>query len=188
MISAIKITGVAAIAALGSFAVSAASGTDIKFGQLSIEHGLSHNCVQAVFHDSRGYLWFGTENGLDQYDGYRIKVYFSEPGDSASLSHSFIRTICEDSSGALWVGTERGLNRYSRKDGTFTRFLASPDDPHGLSDDKIVAMLVDDNGDLWIGTDMGGLYKLVLNTDASSASVKPQIIPVSYTHLTLPTN
>jgi len=74
-------------------------------------------------------MWFGTKNGLVRYDGYEMKVYQPDPGDSLSIKGSFIETIYEDRSGTLWIGTRQdGLNRFDRVTETFTRFLVTPND------------------------------------------------------------
>ena len=81
---------------------------DIKFEHLSVEDGLSHNTVYCIFQDSQGFMWFGTEDGLNKYDGYTFTIYRNDPDDTLSLSNSQIRTIHEDPSGALWIGTGGG--------------------------------------------------------------------------------
>jgi ligand-binding sensor domain-containing protein len=130
---------------------------DIKFERISIEHGLSHSCVQCILQDSRGFMWVGTENGLNKYDGYRFKVYWYEPDNPHSLSHSFVRVIHEDQMGILWIGTEGGLNKFDRKTEKFTRYQNDPENPHSLSENRIMAIHEDRSGILWIGTEGGGL-------------------------------
>jgi hypothetical protein len=73
-----------------------AQSENIRFERVSIEHGLSQSCVQCILQDSSGFMWFGTENGLNRYDGYGFKVYWYELGNPNSLSHNFIRDIVED--------------------------------------------------------------------------------------------
>lgn len=130
----------------------------IKFERITIEHGLSQNTVYCILQDSRGFLWLGTENGLDRYDGYGFKSYESKPGDAGSLSGSTVRTMCEDRSGTLWIGTSHGLNRFDRLNETFTRFKNNPQKSGSLSHDHILSILEDNRGELWIGT-LKGLNK-----------------------------
>ena len=85
----------------------------IKFEHFSVEEGLSATTVLAILQDSRGFLWIGTYDGLNRYDGYSIKIYNHDPDDSTSLSSNSIRSLYEDDSGNLWVGTwSSGLNKY----------------------------------------------------------------------------
>ena len=85
-----------------------------------------------TYQDSQGYLWFGTEDSLNKYNGYNFDVYKFDPTDSASISNNIVRCIQEDKDGDLWIGTDNGLNRYSRHNGSFTRFLHDPSDARSL--------------------------------------------------------
>jgi len=78
---------------------------NFKFERLSVEQGLSQCTVGAIFQDRRGFLWIGTSDGLNRYDGYSFKHYKHDPSDSTSLSHNTVVTITEDGFGTLWVGT-----------------------------------------------------------------------------------
>ena len=82
---------------------------DIKFEQLSVEHGLSQSRVFSILQDHQGFMWFGTRNGLNKYDGYKFAIYKNDPNDSLSLSHNGISALYENHSGELWIGTDRGL-------------------------------------------------------------------------------
>jgi signal transduction histidine kinase/ligand-binding sensor domain-containing protein len=132
----------------------------IKFERISLEDGLSQSSVYSILQDSRGFLWFGTEDGLNKYDGYSFTIYRHDPGDPSSLSRSLIWSICEDREGVLWIGTDGGgLNRFDRVSGQFTRYWADPDGG-GLSSDYVRTILEDRDGMLWIGTHGGGLNRL----------------------------
>lgn len=72
---------------------------NVRFKQLSITEGLSHNTVNAISQDSKGFMWFGTRNGLCRYDGYNITRYFHEEGDSTTISHDFITKLYNDPAG-----------------------------------------------------------------------------------------
>ena len=93
------------------------------FKQLTEADGLSQSTVYSIIQDKMGYLWFGTIEGLNRYDGYEFRVYTNDPSDSTSISDDFISTICEDSKGFIWVGTVNGyFNKFDRKSDTFKRF------------------------------------------------------------------
>ncbi len=133
-----------------------ASSASLRFESLSLEQGLSQSVVNVTFQDSRGYLWFGTQDGLNRYDGYHFTIFRPDPDDPFSLSDRMILDIVEDAQGGLWVGTMLGgLNRYDRLSGTFTHYLHDPNNPDSLGGNCIRALEVDRDGMLWIGGDGG---------------------------------
>lgn len=83
-----------------------------NFTNYSINEGLSQSVVNCIFQDSRGYIWLGTQNGLNRFDGATFEVYNFNPFDTNSISNNWIYAIDEDSDGNLWVGTKGGLNKY----------------------------------------------------------------------------
>jgi hypothetical protein len=86
----------------------------LRFERISIAQGLSHSTVNCILQDSKGFMWFGTNDGLNRYDGHGFTVYKHDPGDTYSLSHNRVQALFEDSTGTLWVGTYGGLNRFDR--------------------------------------------------------------------------
>lgn len=132
----------------------------IRFESVSLEQGLSQSTVHCILQDSYGFMWFGTWDGLNKYDGHDFTVYKNYPDDPTSLSDNAVRSIFEDADGTLWVGTnDGGLNRLDRKTGRFTRYQHDPNDPAGIGNDTVRAILQDETGALWVGTDGGGLNK-----------------------------
>lgn len=129
---------------------------DIKFERITIEQGLSQNTVFTIFQDSKGFLWFGTEDGLNRWDGYTYKVYRHNPDNPHSLSNNMVRSIYEDDSGTMWIGTRGGgVNMFDRKTGTFTAYTSQPSKSNSLSDNTVWAICGGGPGVLWIGTDNG---------------------------------
>ncbi len=97
------------------------------FDHLTVIDGLSENSVRTIMEDHLGFLWFGTQEGLNQYDGYDFTVYKTAPDNPAALSDAFITSIVEDPTGILWVGTYYGgLNRFDRETGRFRHFHLIP--------------------------------------------------------------
>ncbi len=131
---------------------------NIKFEHLTIKDGLSNNIVYAILQDSKGFMWFGTGEGLNRYDGYMIKEYQHDPTDSTSISGNFIwfEGLYEDREGTLWIATNAsGLNKFDKTSETFQQYRHHPDDSLSLSNDIVTAIFEDQAGTFWIGTDNG---------------------------------
>ena len=137
-----------------------------RFERIGIKEGLSQNTVFCILQDSRGYMWFGTEHGLNRYDGYEFTIYRSEPGNPGSIADSWITALAEDSRGLVWVGTlTGGLWRYDRRTDQFSGYLHDDSNPRSISSNEVTSALVDTSGDLWIGT-KSGLNRYDSNDDA----------------------
>jgi signal transduction histidine kinase/ligand-binding sensor domain-containing protein len=128
------------------------------FTHITSEQRLSDQGVLSVMQDRAGFMWFGTKNGLDRYDGYTIVEYRNDPTNPHSLSGNYIEVLYLDRSGTLWVGTVSGLNAFDPRTEQFTRYQHDPADPHSLSDSTVFAITEDRNGVLWVGT-QGGLNR-----------------------------
>jgi ligand-binding sensor domain-containing protein/signal transduction histidine kinase len=132
-----------------------------QYTHLTTQDGLSQSYVYCILQDHRGFMWFGTRNGLNRYDGYSFKVYNHEPFDSTTISHNLIRCMVEDNEGNIWIGTHGGgLNRLDRRRQTFIAFRHDPRNRKSLTHDMINALCLDKDGLLWIATRGGGLCML----------------------------
>ena len=141
---------------LGSAARAQSAPLNVQFDRLSAQDGLSMNTVPALLQDRAGFLWVGTEVGLDRYDGYTFEHFRHDPDDKTTLSSSFAAALAEDRSGAIWVGTYGGgLNRLDPATGRATRYRHTPTEPASLADDRVEALLVDHRGRLWVGSGDG---------------------------------
>ncbi|MCP3963245.1 MAG: response regulator [bacterium] len=140
--------------------IAATEEKSIRFERISLEHGLSQAFVTCVLQDRDGFIWIGTQEGLNRYDGYRFVTYSRDPSDPGSLPHDIVKTILEDSDGVLWIGTDGGgISRLDPATGGFTHLRHDPEDPTSLSHDRVRALLEDRRGHLWAGTDGGGLNR-----------------------------
>ncbi len=137
-----------------------ASGRPLSFERFSAEQGLSQSIVECILLDHRGFLWLGTEDGLNRFDGDEFRAFRHAADDPSSLSFSEIKCLLEDRSGALWVGTPAGLNRFDPASETCRRFRHRPGDSRSLANEIVWALAEDRAGDLWIGTQGGGLDRL----------------------------
>ncbi len=123
---------------------------------IKIEKGLSQNTVFTILQDHDGFMWFGTWDGLNKYDGNKFTVFNRDNG----LSNQTIYSIFEDTSGHLWIGTENGLNKYDPAADKIKIYLHNPDDPGSISDNWINQIYTDNYGNIWIATARGiNLYK-----------------------------
>ncbi len=134
----------------------------LTFKILNVSDGLSQGSVICSFQDSQGFIWFGTQYGLNRYDGYNFKVYLNNSSDTSSITSNYIISIAEDNVGDLWIATSSGLNRYDRKRKLFQQFVYDSTNNNSISSNAISSVVVDNNGNLWIGTDSGGLNYLNL--------------------------
>ncbi len=129
------------------------------FHKLTLEHGISNNSITSIYKDSRGFIWIGTIDGLNRYDGHTFLIYRHDVNDSNSISDNFISTIVEDNEGNLWIGTQGGgLNCYNPYLNSFKNFFHNPRENNSLPSDFIFhhqSMIVDRRGILWIGTNNG---------------------------------
>ena len=128
-------------------------GTSYRFEKLSIDDGLSQNAGLALLQDRQGYLWIGTQDGLNRYSGVGLTQYKSDPDDPTSLSHNSIISLYEDHEGVLWVGTwGGGLNRFNPQTSQFDRFVPDEGDPDAISHGIVTSIVEDQQERLWIGT------------------------------------
>ncbi len=127
-----------------------------RFQHFSVEQGLSQSSAGCLAQDREGFLWIGTYDGLNRYDGYAFTPYIPVDGDVRSLSDNNIRTLTVDSKGTLWIGTRNGgLNRYDKATEDFTRYTYTPANPTGLPGNEILAVHEDTQGRLWVSTNQG---------------------------------
>jgi signal transduction histidine kinase/ligand-binding sensor domain-containing protein len=134
---------------------------------LSIEDGLSQSSVHSIIQDSEGYMWFGTEDGLNRYDGYRFTVFRHDPGDPNSLMDNYVSSLSVGKSGTLWVGTKKGLNVWDKGNESFIHFPKIDSALSLLERRECNVVFEDTYGLVWMGTS-GGL----LQFDTQSGKTK----------------
>ncbi|QHV95687.1 hybrid sensor histidine kinase/response regulator [Spirosoma endbachense] len=138
--------------------VANAQHQNVGFTHLTTTQGLSQNNVTCILQDRKGFMWFGTQDGLNKYDGYTYTLYRNDPQNSSSLSHSYIHTLFEDKKGRLWIGTDDGgLSLFNPNTERFTNYTHLPGVQNSLSHNKVMAIAQDAKGLLWVGTAGGGL-------------------------------
>src|SRR5882724_5036420 len=137
----------------------------LYFNRLTTQNGLSHNKVNCILQDQRGFIWLGTDDGLDRYDGRYFTSFRHLPDDSTTISGNIIGSLLEDENGILWIGTaDGGLSRYDYRlpaSQQFKQFRHLPGDSSSIPNNIINNLLQDRFGYLWIAT--GGRWVLRFN-------------------------
>jgi two-component system, sensor histidine kinase ChiS len=135
------------------------------FQYVGVEQGLSHARVACVVQDKIGFLWIGTAEGLNRYDGQEFRTYRHVDKDNNSLANDAIWDLCVDAEGFLWVATGAGLDRIDPKTNELKHYVHADNDPKSLGDNRLRTLALDRVGrTLWIGT-MKGLDRLDLASE-----------------------
>jgi ligand-binding sensor domain-containing protein/serine phosphatase RsbU (regulator of sigma subunit) len=142
-------------------------GQEGSFVHYGLKEGLSQSVVNYIFQDSKGYMWFGTQNGLNRFDGYNFSTFISKPYDNTTIIDNWIYAICQDKYGKLWVATKKGLVRYSPKSNTFERIEYKPKN-------KIIA----NNAVNGLGIDSKG--NIILNTKGYLILINPETLQTQH--------
>ncbi len=128
----------------------------LTFKNLSIDNGLSQNTINCIHQDKYGFMWFGTQDGLNRYDGYTFIQYRNERDNINSLSNNYIWDIYEDDEGILWIATfGGGLNKINPLTGEITCFKFNPDDSTSFPSNRLFSITESPKGILWIGGNEG---------------------------------
>jgi len=135
-----------------------AQSSKIEFEHITAKEGLLQSTINCIFQDSRNFMWFGTEEGLNMYDGYKFYSYQSELGNPNSLKANSIQSIYETENNILWISTYNGgLSKLNLKTNVFTNYTNNPNDENSLSNNIVFSVIQDKNNPsyLWIATNNG---------------------------------
>ncbi len=128
----------------------------IQFEQIRTSSGLSSDMVFSIAQDQEGFMWFGTSNGLNRYDGKEFYVFKADTLEPNSLNNDIIKSLLVDHKGILWIGTQGGgLNRMDIKKRSITHYLHDAENPNSLTHNEVLDLYEDKNGLIWIGTENG---------------------------------
>ena len=134
---------------------------NLRFSYLNTEHGLSQNSILDITQDHQGYIWIGTQEGLNRFDGHEVTLFERNAFDNTSLSHNWIWALMVNNSGELWVGTDGGgINIYDNQTGTFRTIRHDPANDETISSDRTSALFQDSRGNYWVGTVNSGLNRI----------------------------
>ena len=127
----------------------------ILFQRIGVEQGLSQAAAQAILQDRNGFIWIGTQHGLNRYDGYKFETFTHDINNPNSIANGWIYSLLEDNSGHIWIATDDGLDRFDPLEKTFIHYKYSPEDASSLPDNTVRALLQDSLGNVWVGTAAG---------------------------------
>jgi len=142
---------------------------DVFFDRLDVPQGLSSSNVRSICQDPYGFLWIGTDDGLNRYDGYKFQVFKNDPSDSTSLADSRVERVFLDSKGDLWVTTQGGLSKWNWNREHFDNIPVDFSASNVVKDEWFWALYEDHSGRVWLGTRFGGL----LSFDPAAGIVTP---------------
>jgi len=134
---------------------------EIRFKHLTNNDGLSQNLVLSIAQDKDGFMWFGTTDGLNKYDGYRFTVFQNQPNNPSSISSNYISSLFTDSNGKLWIGTDNGVvNIYNNESQSFQRISLPLKLSKSKNTQEISSIAQDKTGAVWVGTKGNGFFKI----------------------------
>jgi signal transduction histidine kinase/ligand-binding sensor domain-containing protein/DNA-binding response OmpR family regulator len=162
---------------LAPFCLNETNSQSINFKHNTINEGLSQNAVFAILQDNKGFMWFGTKDGLNRYDGYSFVVYQHNPFDTTTVSANYITALFEDSRGYIWIGTlNGGLNCFDRDAEIFHHIRYRSIGSNNFNTNEIKSIAEDKTGNIWVATGNDGLFKITLNHKNYSAAGYKQYI------------
>ncbi len=128
----------------------------LKFKHIGVEEGLSQATITGITQDKYGFIWIGTQEGLNRYEGYDFKVFKNDPQDNKTISNSYILSLFKDSNENIWIGTQSGLNRYDYKQEKFVKYSFDIDQEKTSHESiNVITESVSNPGILWLGTNHG---------------------------------
>lgn len=134
---------------------------DKYFRTIAVDQGLSQNTVFAIAQDALGFMWMGTQNGLNRYDGEVIKVYRPVKNDTNSLQSYYIRSLFTDRNNRLWIGGNKGISYYDHRIGKFKNYAL----PIKTGEWHVTSIASDQTGKIWASTSYGDIYFYDINSD-----------------------
>ena len=135
-----------------------AQNQQLHFTHFGTAEGLSELNPNCLLQDSRGFIWIGTADGLNRYDGYKFKIFRNDAKDITSIANNYVQDIIEDKEGNIWAATiGGGLNKFDRNTNRFHRYLHNEKDKSSISSNFVSKVALDKSGKIWVATQKDGL-------------------------------
>lgn len=151
--------------------------SQITFRRLSVQEGISNSSVIAITQDNEHFLWFGTRDGLNRFDGYNIQIFRRERDNPKSILFDDIRLLYFDSLlNTIWAGSTKGLSRFNAELNEFHNYHFNPEKINDISEYYIQALLRDSRGNLWVGVPMAFIYLIPLRINFKSNHLHIRVI------------
>ncbi len=154
----------------------------LYFRNLNTGNGLSNNKVNCIIQDHRGFIWIGTDDGLNRYDGYRFEIFRHDASLASSVSGNMINDLHEDSAGVIWIATaDGGLTRFDYRkspEEQFRQFKHKSSDPNSIPGNIINAIQEDKSGFLWLATSGHGLLRFNKEREVFNEPLRKRIITI----------
>lgn len=136
----------------------------LSFRHLNIDDGLSQNAVFSIIKDSQGFMWFGTKDGLNRYDGRNFVIYQHNPFDSTTISDAYVSKLLEDSRERIWTGSLTGdINIFQREAELFCKVPIENEHGEQVVTNEITDIIEGPDGDIWVATKGNGLIKIIVD-------------------------
>jgi signal transduction histidine kinase/DNA-binding response OmpR family regulator/ligand-binding sensor domain-containing protein len=149
----------------------------LKYDWLTTSQGLSQGYIHDIIQDRDGFMWFGTKDGLNRYDGYTFKEYTYNIYDPNSISNNTVHHLYEDSKGRIWAITDNGINIYDKNKDNFRRIMHDPKNENSLADDKISLPIIELNdGRFLVMPEEESIHLITLPDDFLAKDLAPEIV------------
>jgi ligand-binding sensor domain-containing protein/two-component sensor histidine kinase len=160
---------------IAQFNIAVAQAPSLYFEKITVQNGLSHNKVNCILQDKRGFMWIGTDDGLNRYDGQHFTIFRNQPEDTSTVSGNIITGLLEDENGLLWIATlDGGLTRYDYRlppSSQFKQYKHWPGDSRSIPGNSINAIMQDKQGYLWLATSRNSLLRFSKKTGLFETAV-----------------
>ncbi len=151
--------------------------------RMVLQDGLSQSRILCILEDERGFMWFGSADGLNRYDGYTTKIFRNRLGDTTSLPNNVINAMAEDSSGNIWIGTNNGVAIFDPYTENFISLKETDSTRIAMGANLIVSLVIDKNQDVWCGTDGYGVFRVKKNSLTRDYHFYDKSDPVFLNHI-----